>query len=115
YRILAISVIAISVINIYELSITVGLILALALATPSTGFILDSIETSKISENQKYWVKLKAISAELVALGALLVLSQTKSIANISLSFLIIGLLIVVLPYLLRKLASTLELLAPGS
>lgn len=115
FRILVVTAIAVATTFIYGLSSTVGLVLALALATPSTGFILDSIETSKVSENQKYWIKLKAISAELVALGALLILSQMDSLVNLTSSLVVIGLLILILPFLLKKLSATLERLAPGS
>jgi Kef-type K+ transport system membrane component KefB len=115
FRVVVIAAIALTLTSIYNLSWAVALILALALATPSTGFILDSIETSKISEIQKYWIKLKAISAELIALGALLILSQMDSLASIAGSMAVIALLILILPYLLKKLASTLERLAPGS
>jgi Kef-type K+ transport system membrane component KefB len=101
--------------SIYGLSSAVALILALALATPSTGFILDSIETSKASDNQKYWIKLKAISAELVALGALLIFSQMENLTNLASSLAVIVLLILILPFIIKKLASTLERLAPGS
>ncbi|MBK9041567.1 MAG: cation:proton antiporter [Bdellovibrionales bacterium] len=114
-RILVVTVIALVVSSIYDLSSAVSLILALALATPSTGFILDSIETSKVSENQKYWIKLKAISAELVALGALLILSQMESLTSLAASLAVIVLLILILPVIIKKMASTLERLAPGS
>lgn len=114
-RVLVVTGIALAVSSIYGLSSAVALILALALATPSTGFILDSIETSKVSDNQKYWIKLKAISAELVALGALLILSQMESLTSLATSLAVIGLLILVLPIIIKKLAATLERLAPGS
>ncbi|MBK7963848.1 MAG: cation:proton antiporter [Bdellovibrionales bacterium] len=114
-RILVVTGIALVVSSIYGLSSAVALILALALATPSTGFILDSIETSKASDNQKYWIKLKAISAELVALGALLIFSQMENLTNLASSLAVIVLLILILPFIIKKLASTLERLAPGS
>lgn len=101
--------------GIHALEFVPAVVLALALATPSTGFILDSIESAKITTNQKFWIKLKAISAELIALGALLIFSQMQSAASLLGSFLVIGLLIVVVPFLLKKLAMTLENLAPGS
>jgi Kef-type K+ transport system membrane component KefB len=115
FRVIVVAAIALSVVLIFSLTMPVALVLALALATPSTGFILDSIETSKISENQKYWIKLKAISAELVALGALLIFSQMDSLYRIAASIFTIGLLILILPILIRKMAGTLERLSPGS
>jgi len=115
FRILVVIMLAVVFAKIHSLALASAVVLALALATPSTGFILDSLDTSDISENRKFWIKLKAISAELVALGALLVFSQMDSIANLAGSIVTIGLLIVVLPLLLKKLAMTLEKLAPGS
>ena len=110
-------VVALSVVfsKFYDLKLVSTVILALAVSTPSTGFILDSVETSDISDNQKFWIKSKAISAELVALGILLVFSQMESAVTLIGSLLIIGILILVLPYLLKRLAAGLERLAPGS
>lgn len=115
FRILVVLTLAIVTLQIYSLPLFSAIVLALALATPSTGFILDSIDSSNISEKQKFWIKLKAISAELVALGGLLVFSQMDSAAGLATSLLIVGLLIVVLPLFLKKLALTLEKFAPGS
>jgi Kef-type K+ transport system membrane component KefB len=115
FRILVVVALAVMFSNVLGLNFVAATILALALATPSTGFILDSVETSSISDNQKFWIKLKAISAELVALVALLAFSQLGSLAGFVGSFLIIAILIVALPFLLKRLAGTLESLAPGS
>jgi Kef-type K+ transport system membrane component KefB len=110
-------IIAVSVILYYitALPIVTSVILTLAMVTPSTGFILDNIDTSNMPESQKFWIKLKAISAELVALGALLVFSQLESMAKLFGSILVIIALIVILPLLLKRLTATLERLAPGS
>lgn len=115
FRLFVVAALALVFALIFKLETVTAIILSLALATPSTGFILDSIETSDISDSQKEWIKAKAISAELVALGALLFLSQMESTVNLVGSLLIIVILIVVLPYLLKKLARTVEKLAPGS
>lgn len=115
FRSLVVALLAFVFSHLHALVFPVAVVLALALATPSTGFILDSIETSKISNNHKFWIKLKAISAELVALAALLVFSQMGSIVNITGSFIIIGTLILILPVLIKKLATYLEKLTPGS
>ena len=44
------------------------LLVALALLTPSTGFILDSLARWGLSDNERFWVRSKAIATELVAL-----------------------------------------------
>src|SRR5690606_2434288 len=41
---------------------------SLALLTPSTGFILDSLPSFKLGEQGEFWVKSMAIGTELVAL-----------------------------------------------
>lgn len=46
-------------------------LLALALLTPSTGFILDTLERLGLSEHERFWVTNKAIAGELLALVAL--------------------------------------------
>lgn len=115
FRVLVVVVLAAVAQQIHGVGLVPAVVLALALATPSTGFILDSIDSSNISANQKFWIKLKAISAELVALGGLLIFSQMSSPAGLVGSLLVIALLIAVLPFLLKKLALTLERFAPGS
>ena len=42
-----------------------AVLVALALLTPSTGFILDSLATLEISERERFWVKSKAVATEL--------------------------------------------------
>lgn len=115
FRFLIIGALAIVYSNIFNLGIASAIIFSLAVATPSTGFILNSLQTSKIPEEQKFWIKLKAISAEIVALGILLIFSQTGGPDKVIGSFLIIILMIIILPFLLKKLAVALEKLAPGS
>src|SRR3546814_2838230 len=42
-------------------------LLALALLTPSTGFILDTLERLGLDEEERFWVTSKAIAGELLA------------------------------------------------
>lgn len=102
-RVTTVAAITVAVGEIYGLSFALAAVLALALATPSTGFILDSIDASNLSEDQKFWIKLKAISAELIALSFLLILTQLDKVTNLLASLTVVGLLITVLPPLLRK------------
>jgi Kef-type K+ transport system membrane component KefB len=115
FRIIIIGFLALIISNIYNLGISSAVIFALAIATPSTGFILNNLENSQIPEQQKFWIKLKAISAEIVALGILLAFSQTGGAESIIGSFLIIILMIVILPFLLKKFAQPFEKISPGS
>lgn len=115
FRIIIIVFLTFIISNIYNLAIASAVIFALAIATPSTGFILNNLESSQMPEQQKFWIKLKAISAEIVALGILLVFSQTGGTENIIGSFLIIILMIIILPFLLKKFAQPFEKISPGS
>src|SRR5690606_30015735 len=50
-----------------------SVLLALALLTPSTGFILDTLERMGLDEGERFWVTSKAIAGELLALAVLFV------------------------------------------
>lgn len=80
-------------------------LLALAVATPSTGFILDAIPSLPLSEEQRFWVKSKAIGTELVALLIMFFLLQSHSIGKLALSALGLFLIIAVLPFVFMGFA----------
>lgn len=107
--------IVISIISyLISTSIKDSALIALALLTPSTGFILDSIHATKLSDEQKKWIKLKAIAAEILALFLLLVV-QSKDIYNTIFSFFVIGLTLVILPFIFHWGAKKAASKAPGS
>jgi Kef-type K+ transport system membrane component KefB len=96
------------------LSFRISALLALALFTPSTGYILDMLPGSKIAVGQKLQVKLMAISAEIVAL-AMLVLVQSSSPANVALSIGAIALLSITMPFLFQWVAKRVSIRSPGA
>lgn len=100
---------------VFELPWRPSLLLALALLTPSTGFILDSLSAFGLSEQQRAWVKTKAIASELIALGALFFVVQSASIEGLGLSTLALGLMIVLLPSVFQVFASRVLPFAPKS
>ncbi len=51
-------------------------LLALALLTPSPGFIIDSIGRLGLNEHERFWVVNKAIASELLALTVLFFVLQ---------------------------------------
>ena len=57
----------------------VGALLALALLTPSTGFILETLPSLELDESERFWVRLKAISSELMALALMFIVLQSGS------------------------------------
>src|SRR5690606_14157982 len=51
-------------------------LVSLALLTPSTGFILDTLERLGLNADERFWVTSKAIAGELLSLAALFVVLQ---------------------------------------
>lgn len=100
---------------VFELQGRTSLLLALAVLTPSTGFILDSLPAFGLSEQEQSWVKTKAIASELIALGALFFVVQSTSFESLGLSSLALGLMIVLLPAVFQGFASRVLPFAPKS
>ncbi len=90
-------------------------LLALALLTPSTGFILESLPRLGLTDDECYWVRLKAIGGEILALLAVFVVLQTDSLSHLTLSSMAIIAMIVGIPLLLRGLVWLIVPHAPGS
>lgn len=79
----------------------VSVLLGLAVLTPSAGFILDTLPTLDISEEERYWVRMKAISGELFALIVLFVVLQSESLESLGWSSAALVAMIVGLPLFL--------------
>jgi Kef-type K+ transport system membrane component KefB len=90
-------------------------LLALALLTPSTGFILDTLERLGLDEEERFWVTSKAIAGELLALAALFVVLQAGDPLQLGLSSLAMAALLVGLPLLFIALGRWIVPHAPGS
>jgi Kef-type K+ transport system membrane component KefB len=90
-------------------------LLALALLTPSTGFILDSLGSFGLDERQAFWTRTKAIATELVALTVLFVVLQSTSPARLAGATVALVLLVAVIPILMRAFASAIAPYAPRS
>jgi Kef-type K+ transport system membrane component KefB len=92
-----------------------ALLVALALLTPSTGFILDSLVSWGSSDSERFWIRSKAIAAELMALAVLFVALQSTSLARLALSALIMAAMVALLPWIFRWFATVLVPYAPKS
>ncbi len=90
-------------------------LLALALLTPSTGFILDSLSGMGLSSQERFWVKSKAIATELVALGAMFVILQSRSLGGLAVASAALLALVAVLPVGFRWFARVVLPYAPKS
>jgi Kef-type K+ transport system membrane component KefB len=90
-------------------------LLALALLTPSTGFIMDSLSQLGLDEAERFWVSSKAIAGELLALAALFVVLQAGDPLHMGLSSLALIAMMVGLPLLFIALGRWVAPHAPGS
>jgi Kef-type K+ transport system membrane component KefB len=90
-------------------------LLALALLTPSTGFILDTLERLGLDPEERFWVTSKAIAGELLALAALFVILQAGDPLQLGLSSLAMAAMLVGLPLLFIALGRWVVPHAPGS
>jgi Kef-type K+ transport system membrane component KefB len=90
-------------------------LVALALFTPSTGFILDSLPQLGIRVEEQFWVRAKAIATELLALAILFVTLQSTSAAHFALATAALVAMGTALPLLLRLFAARIAPLAPRS
>lgn len=90
-----------------------ALLFALALLTPSTGFILDSLDGFGLSAEERFWVKSKAIASELLALGVLFFTIQSTNVGTLSVSAAALGAMVLMLPPIFRVFARVIAPFAP--
>jgi len=100
---------------IFSLAVREASLVALALITPSTGFILDSLDLFGLSDSEKRWTKSKAIASELLALIVMFLALQSTSPMQLGLSVLALLALTVMLPPVFRWFASRIAPFAPRS
>ncbi len=93
----------------------VAALLALALLTPSTGFILETLERLGLNEEERYWIKIKAIGSEVLALLALFVVLQSDTLERLAWSSAGLVGLIALVPAMLLVLGRWVVPFAPGS
>ena len=103
------------VIEIFGLGSRAAALVALALFTPSTGFILDSLPLLGVSADERFWIRAKAIATELLALAVLFVTLQSTSTARLALATLALAAMVTVLPLLFRLFAARIAPVAPRS
>jgi len=101
--------------RIFDLSWRPAALVALALLTPSTGFILDSLGGWGLTEREQFWVRGKAIALELVALVLMFVVVQSTSAGRLGASALAVIAMIALLPIVFRWFARVVVPWAPKS
>ena len=92
-----------------------AMLVALALLTPSTGFILDSLTSLHLTPGDRFWIRSKAVATELVALVVLFVTLQSTTWVGLGTSSLILVALVVFLPIAFRVFALRIVPYAPKS
>lgn len=114
-RALSLSVVAWLVWRYLDLGWQTATLLSLALLTPSTGFILDTLERQGLDDEERFWVSSKAIAGELLALAVLFVTLQAGDTVQLAVSSLAMTGLMIGLPLLFLALGRWVMPQAPGS
>ncbi|PIR22487.1 MAG: sodium:proton antiporter [Deltaproteobacteria bacterium CG11_big_fil_rev_8_21_14_0_20_45_16] len=114
-QLVAIIISACSIYLLFEFSISQCTLISLALWTPSTGFIMDSVGQWKVSEDETFWIKTKAIAAEIAALFLMFVVTQSESSLSPGVSFALMGAFIIALPVVFHFLARLVLPFSKGS
>jgi Kef-type K+ transport system membrane component KefB len=105
--------------NFYPVDFGVGLLLALAIMTPSTGFIVNTLPRLHLSGDESFWVTNKAIASEIVALLLMFIALQLiypdVTSTNVGLNVLALAGLLMILPIIFSFLGKVVIPYAPGS
>ncbi len=97
----------------FSLGIRPSTLVALALLTPSTGFILDTLTGFRLSNEEQFWVKTKAIGTEVLALVVLFLVLQSATVGRLGLASLALLTIVVLLPPIFRVFATSIAPYAP--
>ena len=99
----------------FELSYPSATILALGIFTPSAGFIMNSMHSFKMGEDQEYWVKSKAISKELMSVVLLFIALQGHDVKSMLISLAFFAGLFAFLPVIFKLYFKFISPYAPNS
>ena len=90
-------------------------LLGLALLTPSTGFIMDTLGQQGLDDEERFWVAAKAVAGEILALAVLFVVVQSGSGRQLAVSSLALVAMLAGLPLLFVLFGRYVLPHAPGS
>ncbi len=105
----------------YGFSVTLGiplqssLIFSLGICTPSAGFIMNSLHSFNVNEDQEYWIKSKAISKEVISILLLFVALQWSAPKSMLISSLFFIALFIFLPKIFKLFFKFISPYAPNS
>jgi len=97
------------------LEVRAAALLSLALLTPSTGFILESLRTLDLSDQAKFWVRSKAVATELLALAVMFLTLQSSDGRQLGISGAALVGMVLLLPVAFRVFAAVVVPHAPRS
>ena len=101
--------------KLFTLTTRMATLAALALMTPSTGFILSSLPGFGLLADERSAVKTKAIGAELLALAALFIVLQSTSVERLLIASAAMLAIVLVIPLAFRLFARSVAPYAPRS
>jgi Kef-type K+ transport system membrane component KefB len=101
--------------RLFGLELRAGALVALALLTPSAGFILDSLPSFGLNTTQAFWVRSMTIATEIVSLLVLFFVLQSSSLARFAFGTGALALLVLLLPVTFSLFARWLAPIAPKS
>jgi Kef-type K+ transport system membrane component KefB len=105
----------VAALKVFALDPRAAMLVALALLTPSTGFILSTLPSGGYTADEQFAIKTKAISAELLALFVLFAVTQSASTRQFGLALLAMAAIVIVIPLTFRFFARVVEPYAPRS
>lgn len=108
-------VVTVAVQALLGLDLRPAILVALALLTPSAGFILDSLSGFGLSRDQVFWVRSKTIATEIVSLLVLFFVLQSESLPRFVMGTAALVAMILVLPPIFRAFAVWIVPIAPKS
>ncbi|HEX7981131.1 MAG TPA: cation:proton antiporter, partial [Gemmatimonadaceae bacterium] len=100
---------------IFGLPARAAALLSLALVTPSTGFILSSLSSFGLTDDERSTVRTYAIGSELIALTALFFVIQTTSVSHLALALAAMAGVVILIPLAFRAFAVLVAPYAPRS
>lgn len=95
-------VVSIGIKYLVGLSFQISLIISIAIFTPSAGFILSSLKHYDLTDEEIFWIKLKAISKEISAILVLFFALQLDNIGDLLKAKGIFLLLVFSLPHIFK-------------
>jgi len=111
---IALMIIAFGFFKLLKFPFQEALIYSLGIFTPSAGFIINSLHSFKVNQDQEYWIKSKAISKEITAILLLFLALQSGNLKSLGLSVLFYAGLFIILPWIFKYFFKFISPYAPN-